>query len=84
MLYPSEWLRLKTQEMTHASEDVEQGEQSIIAGGSAHLYIHFGNQFGIFSENWEYFYIKTQLSHSWAYTQKILQHLTKTLAQLCS
>ena len=29
-------------------------------------------------------YLRTQLYHSWAYTQKILQHITKTHATLCS
>jgi hypothetical protein len=38
-------------------------EHSSIAGGSANLY-HSGNQFGSFSENWEYVYLKTQLYHS--------------------
>ena len=51
--YTSEWLRLKSQVTAHAGEDVEQGEHSSIAGGSANLYNHFGNQFGGFSENWE-------------------------------
>ena len=32
---------------------VKKGEHSSIAGGSANLYNHFGNQFGGFSENWE-------------------------------
>ena len=36
-----------------AGEDVEQGEHSSTAGGSANLYNHSGNQFGGFSENWE-------------------------------
>jgi hypothetical protein len=35
------------------------------------LYNHFGNQFGGFLENWEYLYLKTQLYHSWEYTQRI-------------
>jgi hypothetical protein len=48
-----EWLRPKTQVIAHAVKDVEQGEHSSIAGGSANLYNHFGNQLGSFSENWE-------------------------------
>ena len=44
-------LRSKTQVTAHAGEDVEQGEHSSIAGGSANLYNHFGNEFCIFSEN---------------------------------
>jgi hypothetical protein len=50
-----------------------------IAGKSANLYNHFGNQFVGFSENWEYFYLNSQLYHFWAYNQKILHHSTKTL-----
>jgi hypothetical protein len=37
----------------HAGESVQQREHSYIAGGSANLYSHFGNQFVGFSENWE-------------------------------
>jgi hypothetical protein len=36
-----------------ADKDVERKEHSSIAGGSANLYNHFGNQFGSFSKNWE-------------------------------
>ena len=32
-----------------AGEDVAQREHSSIAGGSANLYSHFGNQYGSFS-----------------------------------
>jgi hypothetical protein len=32
---------------------------------------HSGNQSDSFSQNWKYFYLKTQLYHSWVYTQKI-------------
>ena len=68
----------------HAGKDVEQQEHFSIAGESANLHNNFGNQFGSFVENQEEWYLKTQLYHSRAYTQKMLQHLTKTLAQLCS
>ena len=43
--------KIKTQVTTDAGEDVEQGEHSSIACGSANLYNHVGNQFGSFSEN---------------------------------
>lgn len=49
--------------------DMEQGEHFSIFGGSAHLYSHFGKQYGSFSENWESIYFKTQLYYSLAYTQ---------------
>jgi hypothetical protein len=52
-LHSSEWLRSKAQMLVHAGEDMEQVENSSIAGGSANLYNHFGNQFGGFSENWK-------------------------------
>ena len=31
----------------------ETGENAPIAGGSANLYSHYGNQYGNSSENWE-------------------------------
>jgi hypothetical protein len=45
----------KTQGTTHAGEDedVEQGEDSSIAGGSTNLYNYVGTQSGSFSENLE-------------------------------
>ena len=51
----------------NVEEDVEQKKYSSIAGGSANLYNHSGNQHGSFSENWELINLKTQLYHSWAY-----------------
>jgi hypothetical protein len=47
-LHTSEWLRSKTQELSHAVEDVGQGKHSSIAGASVNWYNHLGNQFGIF------------------------------------
>ena len=43
----SEWLTSETQVTAYPNKVVEQGEHSFIAGGSANLYNHFGNQFGI-------------------------------------
>jgi len=60
MLHLSGWLRSKTQVTARAGEDVEQGELSSIAGGSANLHNHLENQYGSFSENWESLYLKTQ------------------------
>ena len=51
LLHFSEWLRSITQVTAHAGEDVEQGEHSSIADGSANLYSHYRNQYGNFSEN---------------------------------
>jgi hypothetical protein len=48
----------------HAGVDVEQGEDTFNAGGSAILNNHFRNQFGLLSENLELFYLKTQTYHS--------------------
>jgi hypothetical protein len=45
ILHPSEWLRLKSQEIADAGKGVEQGRHSSIAGRSASLYNHFRNQF---------------------------------------
>ena len=60
---------------------MEQEEYYSTADWSANLYNHFGNQFDILSENWEYFYLKTKLYYSWAYTQNILKYLIKTIVQ---
>ena len=62
-LHLSEWLRSKTKVRDHTGEDVEQGEHFSVAGGNTHLYSHFRNQYGSFSENWESIYLKTQLYH---------------------
>jgi hypothetical protein len=43
-----------------------------IAGGIASWHNHAGIQSGSSSENWKYFYLKTQLYHYWAYTQKMI------------
>ena len=46
----------------HADEDVEQGEHSFIAAGSANLHRYHGNQHRIPSEHWELISLKTQFS----------------------
>jgi hypothetical protein len=46
-------LYILMQVTAHVGEHVKQGEHSSIAGGCANLYIHFGNQYGSFSENWD-------------------------------
>jgi hypothetical protein len=43
---------------------------SPIAGGIANQCNHNGNGTGLSSENWKWIYLKTQLFHSWAYTQR--------------
>jgi len=65
-------------------EDVEKEEHSSIVGGIADWYNHSGNQSGGSSENWTLNYLSTQLYLSWAYTQKMPQHITKTHVPLCS
>jgi hypothetical protein len=52
-LVPTRMAEIKTQVIAHAGEDVEQGEHSSSARGSANLYNHFENQFDSFSKNWE-------------------------------
>jgi hypothetical protein len=67
-----------------AGEDVEKEEHSSIAGGIASWDNYLGNQFGGFPENWTQYYLRTQLYHSWAYTQTMLQHVIRTHAPLCT
>ena len=38
LLYPSEMVRSKSQEIAHTGKDIEQGEHSLIASRSANLY----------------------------------------------
>jgi hypothetical protein len=47
---------------------VDKGEHSSIACWECKLYNLFEKQFDVFTENWEWFYLKTELYHSWAYT----------------
>jgi len=82
--HQSEWLRSKTPATADAGKDVEKEEHSSIAGGTANWYNHSGNQSGGSSENWTLHYLRSHLYLSWAYTQKMLQHITKTHAPLCS
>jgi hypothetical protein len=75
----------KVQEIiASGGKNVEQGEPFFIVGGGETLYNHFEKQFGYFLENLAKFYLKMHLYHSRAYTQQMLQHPMKTLAQLCS
>jgi len=69
---------------TDAGEDVEKEEHSSIVGGIASWYNHSGNQPGGSSENWTLHYLRTQLHHSWAHSQKMPQHTTKTRAPFYS
>jgi hypothetical protein len=64
----------------HAGKNVKQ-ENASIAGGSANLYSHFGNQYGSFSEIWKSPYLKTQLYNSWAYIQRMLHYTTMAPVQ---
>jgi len=78
------WDKKKTQVTAEAGEDVEKEEHSSIVGGIANFYNLSGNQAGGSSENWTLHYLRTQLYHPWAHTQKMLKHTTKTHAPLCS
>jgi hypothetical protein len=44
----------------------ERGHFSIV-GGIANCNNHSGNQSGVFSKTWKWFYLKIQLFHSWTY-----------------
>jgi hypothetical protein len=76
---PVRMAKIKNSE-ADAGEDVEKEEHCSIAGGIASWYNHSGNQCGGSSENWTYYYLRTQLHDSWAYTQMMLQHISRTHA----
>jgi hypothetical protein len=50
----------------------------------ANWYNHSENQSGGSSENFKEIYLKTQLYHSWDYTQKMPQHTREASVPLCS
>ncbi|KAL6089981.1 hypothetical protein STEG23_008524 [Scotinomys teguina] len=83
-LTPVRMAKIKTLGTVHVGEDVEQEEHFSTVGGNADWYNHYGKQYGEFSENWESFFLQTQPYHSWAYTQRMPSHTTRTHAQLCS
>jgi hypothetical protein len=66
---------------TREGKDGDQGEYSLTADVSENLYSQYGNQYGGTSENWEEIYLKTQVYHSWSYTQRMFHPATRTLAQ---
>ena len=53
--------KIKMSRTVYAGEFVEEREPSSTVGESANLYNYTGHQFGVFSENWELFSLKTQL-----------------------
>jgi hypothetical protein len=68
----------------HVGEGVAKEEHFSIAGGIEKWHNHSGNQFGGSSENWKWFYLKTQQYHSWKYTQEKPHYATQTRVPLCS
>jgi hypothetical protein len=55
-----------------AGKDVKKKEHSSIAGVIGRWYNHSEIQFEDLSKNWILYYQRTQIFHSWAYTQKML------------
>jgi hypothetical protein len=67
------------------AQDVEKEEHSSIVGGIASWYNNSGNQYGSwFLSKFDIYYQRTKLYYSWANIQKMLQHIIKTHAPLCS
>ena len=66
-----------------AGEDVEKEGHFSTVGVVVNWYKHSRKQTGDSSENWTYYYLKTQLFHFWAYALEKLQHTTKTNAPKC-
>jgi hypothetical protein len=69
---------------TDAGKDMEKEEHFSNVSEITRWYDYSGNQSGDSSQNWTSFYLRTQLYHSWAYTQKMLQYIIRTHALLCS
>jgi hypothetical protein len=63
---------------------MEKQEHSSTVGGIASLYNHSGNQSGVSSENWTWYYRQIPQYLSWAYIQKMFQLVRKKYAPLCS
>ena len=61
---------------------MEKEEWSSIAGGMTYRNNHYENYSGRYSENWKYFFLKTQKFHFWVYTEKMPQHTIRTHAPL--
>jgi hypothetical protein len=81
-LTPVRMAKIKSQVTAGTGEDVEKEEHSFTVGGNARWYNHAGHRSGGLSKNCTY--LRTQLYHSWAYTQKRVQHVTRTHVPLCS
>ena len=87
--YQSEWLRPKAQVRADAGEDVEKEEHSAIVGGIAGLYNHFEIS-SVVPQKTEHSTTRGPSNttsgniHFWEYTQKMLQHVIRTHALLCS
>jgi hypothetical protein len=67
-----------------AGKDAEKEEHSSVAGRIASWYSHSGNQLGCSSETLTLYYWMIQHYHFWVYTQKMLQHVIRIPAPLCS
>jgi hypothetical protein len=62
-------------------EDVEKEEHSSIVVGLQASTTTLENSL-VVSQKCGQYYLRTQLYHSWAYNQKMLQHITRAYAQL--
>jgi hypothetical protein len=60
-LTPIRMAKIKNSRDSRCWQGCESREPSSNAARSANVYNHVGNQFSTFSENWEQFYLKTQL-----------------------
>jgi hypothetical protein len=60
----------------HAGKYVEKEEHFFIVNAIINWYNNFsGSQSVSSSENWKWFYLKTQLYFPWANTQRMLHHV---------
>ena len=74
----------KIQMTADVGEDAKKEAHFSTVGGVVNWYNHSGNQSGDSSDNWTWYYLKTEFFHFWEYTPEKLQHTTKKHASQCS
>jgi hypothetical protein len=75
--------KIKTNGTAHVGKAVEQGNHSSFADSGVNLYRPYGSQYNSASEDWKLIYLKTQIYHSYAYSQRVPDPITSIFVQFC-